>query len=121
MSKKILSKQDILTANDIETKEVDVPEWGGTVFVRGLTGHERDKFESSIVTRIGKETKVEMENIRAKLVSLCVVDEEGKKLFNETDVGMLTKKSGAALDRVFSVAQKLSGIGEEDFKEMVKN
>ena len=30
---KFLSKQDILAANDLKRVEVDVPEWGGKVWV----------------------------------------------------------------------------------------
>ena len=118
---KILGKNDILQANDIKTKEVEVPEWGGSVLVRGMTGQERDDFESSIVSREGKQTKMEMKDIRAKLVTKCIVGEDGKRLFDEKDVAALTRKSASALDRVFSVAQKLSGIGEEELKDLVKN
>jgi len=43
-----LNKEQILRADDLKTEEVDVPEWGGSVRVRVLTGTERDAFESSI-------------------------------------------------------------------------
>ena len=55
--KKILSKADILRADDIKTIEVAVPEWGGSVLLRGLTGRERDLFEESILDQTGKKTK----------------------------------------------------------------
>ena len=38
----LLSKSAILCANDLQTEDVDVPEWGGTVRVRSFTGRERD-------------------------------------------------------------------------------
>ena len=37
-----LDKAAILTADDLGRREVAVPEWGGTVLIRGLTGAERD-------------------------------------------------------------------------------
>ena len=45
----LLSKTAILTANDLQTEDVEVPEWGGAVRVRSFTGRERDAFESSMV------------------------------------------------------------------------
>ena len=44
-----LSRDDILKAADNEPEEVDVPEWGGSVLVRGMTGRERDAFEVSLM------------------------------------------------------------------------
>jgi hypothetical protein len=115
-----LTKDDILKAQDLKTETVHVPEWGGDVTVRGMTGAERDKFEASIVTSKGKDRAVNMVNIRAKLASLTICDEQGKRLFSEADVEKLSAKSAAVLQRIFIVAQKLSGIGEADVKELAE-
>ena len=112
----ILNKTTILQANDIKTEIVSVPEWGGDVCVKGMTGTERDNFEASIVQMRGSSQTVNMKNVRAKLASLAICDEEGKRLFSDTDVMELSKKSAAALQRVFKVASRLSGIGDEDVK-----
>ena len=45
----LLSKTAILCANDLQTEDVEVPEWGGAVRVRSFTGRERDAFEASMV------------------------------------------------------------------------
>jgi len=95
-----------------------VPEWGGTVFVKGMTGTERDAFEASIVETRGKSTSVNMRNIRAKLSAYSICDADGKLLFTEKDVKVLGEKSAAALQRVFNVASELSGISEKDIEEL---
>lgn len=118
---KLLSREDILNAPDLETEEVEVPEWGGMVLIKGLTGQERDEFEASVVDRRGKKVKMNMDNLRARLVALSVVDGEGKRIFRRTDVEALGKKSAAALDRVFSASMRLSGMREEDVEELVEN
>lgn len=115
-----LSRDDILNANDIETETVPVPEWGGEVTVKGLSGVERDAWEIAISMENGKPTK-NPRNIRAQLVVRSVVDAEGKKVFRPTDVEALGKKSGKALDRVYEVAARLSGIRAEDVEEIAKN
>ncbi len=44
----LLTKDDILGADDLATEDVEVPEWGGCVRVRALTGTERDAFEAAM-------------------------------------------------------------------------
>lgn len=117
----LLTRDQILNALDMESQVVAVPEWGGDVMVKGLTGAERDAFERRIVEMRGKKTQVNLTNIRAKLVALCAVDKDGKRIFTDADVVALGGKSAAALDRVFTVAQKLSGLTTEDVDELEKN
>jgi len=117
----MLNREQILKADDIKTEEVQVPEWGGSVLVRGMTGAERDRYEAAVVEQNGKNTKVNMRNARARLMTMTVVDEKGNKLFTQADIETLGQKSAAALQRVFEVATRLAGIGDEDLDELSKN
>lgn len=116
-----LTKEAILQANDIQREEVNVPEWGGVVLVRGLTGKERDLLEASMIKGKGKNTSVNLENLRAKVVARSIVDESNNRIFGDADIPALAQKSAAALNRVYAVAQRLSGITEEDVDELTKN
>ena len=117
----LLSKTAILTANDLKSEDVEVPEWGGAVRVRSFTGRERDAFEASMVRGDGRDRKVDLTNMRARLVGLTVIDETGQRLFTDEEVDLLGAKSGAALDRVFAIAQKLNGLSGTDVEELAKN
>ena len=117
----LLSKTAILAAQDLQTEDVEVPEWGGAVRVRSFTGRERDAFEASMVRGDGRDRKVDLTNMRARLVGLTVIDETGQRLFTDDEVDLLGAKSGAALDRVFAVAQKLNGLSGADEEELSKN
>ena len=97
----LLSRDDIFAADDLKYDEVEVPEWGGSVRVRGLTGTERDSFESSLID--AKRDAMKLDNVRAKLVAKCAVDENGARLFTDADVRELGRKSGIGLNRVSSV------------------
>jgi len=116
----LLNKSQILEVQDIEIEQVDVPEWAGHVFVKGMTGLERDTFEASIVQQRGKDARVNMVNIRAKLAAQTICDEDGVRLFTDKDVHELGKKSANALQRVFDVAQRLSGITGDDIEELAE-
>lgn len=117
----LLTRDAILAAPDLPTEEVQVPEWGGVVFVRGLTGAQRDRFEASIVELRGRKRILHLEDIRARLVAMTVVDADGRRLFTDQDVPALSGKSASALQRVFEVAQRLSGLSSTDIEELTKN
>lgn len=117
----LLSKDAILSAQDLETRDVTVPEWGGVVRVKGLTAAERDAFESEIVQRNGRNVTQNLRNIRARLVAMSVINEDGARVFGFRDIEALGEKSAKALDRVFSAAQELSGLRDEDVDELAKN
>jgi hypothetical protein len=121
MASKYLTREAVLTANDIQREEVDVPEWGGSVLVQALMGDERDALEASMIKGKGKKAQVNLENLRAKVVARCVVDEDGVHIFSDADIPALGKKSAAALNRVYEVAQRLSGITDDDVEELTKN
>ena len=118
---RLLSKTAILAAQDLQTEDVEVPEWGGAVRVRSFTGRERDAFEASMVRGDGRDRKVDLTNMRARLVGLTVIDETGQRLFTDEEADLLGAKSGAALDRVFAIAQKLNGLSGSDVEELTKN
>jgi len=113
----ILSKEQILQADDLRREQVVVPDWDGSVFVQTMTGIDRDAFELSLT----KDGKASIENMRAKLCARTIVDENGNRLFTEDDVEALGKKSGTALDRIFEVAQRLNGIGADAMEKLAKN
>ena len=117
----ILDKAAILKAKDIVTEEVEVPEWGGSVLVKSLTGAERDSFEQSILIKRGDRYDANMSMVRAKLAAVSIVDEEGQRLFGDGDIKALAAKNAAALDRIFTVASRLSGISADDADELAKN
>lgn len=128
MSVKALSRDAILGASDIKTEEVPVPEWGGTVLVRGLTAKQRDKAEAamfqlrgSVTSKNGPDMRMSMAGVRALMAAMAIVDEQGDRLFSDADAELLGEKSGAALDRVFEVVTRLSEFSDGDIDELVGN
>lgn len=119
-----LSREEILNIPDIQIEDVFVPEWNTNVRVRGLTGTERDAFEEASLQRYGKKgqtREVNLKDFRARLSAWSMVDENGKRLFSDSDIPALGKKAAAALQRIFDVASRLSGLSESDVDELIKN
>ncbi len=119
--KHLLSRDDIRASNDIVRELVEVPEWGGALYVRAMTALERERFEQSLVeTRRGRN-HVRLEYARARLAVMVCEDEDGKPIFEGADVAWLATKSAAALERIFNVASRLSGLDDGDLEELTKN
>ena len=131
-----LTRDQIIDRDDEQIEEVPVPEWGGTVLVRGMSGLQREQFEASIrfekpaanraARRRGEtETDVDTKMLRERMVVWCAVDSAGVRLFSDDDMVLLRSKNAAALERVTGVAMRLSGIREDDIdalaEEMLEN
>ncbi|HKD37475.1 MAG TPA: hypothetical protein VKB78_11765 [Pirellulales bacterium] len=109
-----LSKADILAADDLPREVVRVPEWGGDVLVRTMTGAERDRFERDFLN--DRAT-----NIRARTAAATVCDDTGARLFTDAEAAELGEKSAAALDRIFDAAMRLNRITKRDVDDLEKN
>lgn len=117
----MLSRESILNVVDLPRETVFVPEWDGEVIVQGLTAKGRDDFEISLSTGKGKSQENNFRNLRARLVALAVVDAQGSRLFGDADVPALGTKSAVVLQRLFEVAQRLSGFTTADVDDLSKN
>jgi hypothetical protein len=117
----LLSKDLILSSDDLPKELVSVPEWGGEVYIRCLTAAERDDWEASVMHMEGNKTKANMQNLRAKLVARTLCDEDGVRMFSDADVAALGQKSAAALDRLYTVAARISKISKQDEDELLGN
>lgn len=112
-----LTKEAILAANDLKQEIINVPEWGGDVIIRTMTGEERDAFDSEMI----RDDKRSFKNIRARFLSLIICDDKGARLFDDKEISVLGKKSAAALDRLFTAGQKLNRLSNDDIEELAGN
>jgi hypothetical protein len=114
----VLSKDQILQSDDLKRETIATPEWGGDVLVRELRGRERDAFEEG---SMDSKRNVTMTNMRARLVAMSAIDEEGERLFSAKEATELGDKSATALNRLFEVCCRLSGITSDDVDKLEKN
>ena len=117
----LLTKQAILEAQDIQTTDVECPEWGGTVRIKAPTGAERDEFEQMITKRKGKDVTTDLRNVRARTVAKFAINEDGSRMFTDQEAGALGQKSAAALDRCFTAWLTLAGLSEKEMEDVSEN
>lgn len=93
-----LSKAKILAAKDVKLSDpVPVPEWGGDVYIKTLSGTERDAFEEAYAEQ-------KMKAFRVRFLVLTLADEAGERLFADTDIPALSGKSSIVINRLFEKA-----------------
>lgn len=117
-------KEELLGLEDREIVEVEVKQWGGRkVRVAAMSAAERDQYEleSYEEAELAKKEGRRVRNVRARMLVQCLVDELGQRIFTTADIDALGGKSAAALDRLYSVAQRLNGYSLKDVKDLEKN
>ncbi len=114
-----LSKSQIQSVDDLAREEVPIPEWKGSVLVQSLTAAQRDRWDQQI-TELGAENEP-IENIRAAFAVIVCVDDDGQPMFKTEDIDWLGKKNGAALDRIWDVGRRISGMGRRSLEDAKGN
>jgi len=123
----LLDRKKLLEKEKLEVVQVDLGN-EEFVFVRQMTGRERDRWEQSLIKEIkDEEGNVEryqrsMDDFRAKLVVNCVCNDKGENLLQHEDFELLSQNMSARkLEKIVNVAQKLNKISEEDKEALIKN
>lgn len=115
-----LTKDQILSVRP-KVKEIEVPEWGGSVFVRPVTLKEQAKL-ADLGAKFEKSSTLDrMKNGTLCLIQWTVCDSEGESLFGPDDVVKLLDKSASAFLRLQDEILALSGLTKESREELEKN
>jgi hypothetical protein len=135
----LLTREMILAARGrLKAEFVEIPDWQGSVIVVELTGRDRDAFEAEMIQLGGNgKQQMNLRNIRAKLCARAIADpddyevayksdEHGTaypklkvnhdhhRLFSDLEANDLGDLSAEGLEKIFTVAQRLSGISKKD-------
>ena len=123
----LLDRTKLLTRETLAIEKVEFEENGDYVYVRQMTGKERDQFEQSLIKK-GRDKKgaqtfeQNLENFRAKLAVVTICDEKGNMLLQPGDYELLsTSMSAKHLEMIVNKAQDMNKISEEDKENLLKN
>ena len=115
----MLTAEQILKSDDLKDRvKVNIPEWGGDLYVRKMNGMERDRWELMTARAVDKPLAA---NVRASLCAMTICNEKGKRLFTDNQMTALGAKSAIALNRIFEVSQRLNKLEDSDIEELEKN
>jgi hypothetical protein len=112
-------RDQILSAADLRSERVTIPEWGVEVEVRGLTGTQRARLMRSGFDASGT---VDFERLYPELAIASTFDpDSGEAVFTEADRDALNGKSGSALERLAQAAMRVSGLSADATEQAAKN
>lgn len=120
-NKGMLTREQILATDNFEFDEMEIPAWGGTIRLRTMSGADRDKFDSQCVRQQVGDKSVDMAGLRTLLLTLCIVGEDGKPMFNKKDVEALNGLDSRAVRDVYERISKTNELGEVATEEAEKN
>lgn len=119
-----LTLSDILNATDTKIEKCPVPEWGGDVYLRVISGTERDEYDQFLRTRTDEKGRLkEGRMVRQKLLTLALCDEKAVKLIQSDADGkkLFDAKNSAILCRLFDAAQRLNYLNDSALEDSAKN
>ena len=116
---KLSLRDRIASAEDIDVETIEVPRWGVTLEVRGMTGKSRSVFTELFASEDGTIDYEAM--YPSLLIATCFDPETKEQVFTQDDAAMLNSKSGKALEDLAQVAMRLSGLGKQAENDLGKS
>ncbi len=106
---KLLSVDEILECPDLEERIVPVPQWKGSVKVRGFTKAQQQQIRKDAK----HQDKIDADRVEMLMFIRGVIEPK----FDEETYERLREKSAEAIDTVLKAIIGASGISEEAMKE----
>lgn len=90
------------------------------VWIQGLTGKQRDRWETSLIKGRGKKRRIDSNNVRAQLAVQCIVvsDTDRTRVYSDADADPLGNLPSPVLGVIYEACQRLSGASDEDLDEL---
>lgn len=111
-------RESILNCQDLDREPIELPAWqaalgGAQLYVRAMTAWEAD--------RLGEAAENKQRNYAARIAVLTLVDESGTRVFQDSDIKALREKNAKEIERIASVALRLSGMDRQAQQDAKKN
>lgn len=110
-----MNRTDILKPIELKTKVVEVPGWG-EFRIKQMSQSAAAKLNQWLSPK-GKYNASRQERHRLKMVTLCVVDENGSTLLSEDDIPTLEQQPAELITDLILKVLEVNGYLDEDEDE----
>lgn len=116
-----LNREMILSAGDLRHEKVEMPEWGGHVYVSSVSAADWMDFQDAAIK--GKEDQGQSNTAPwvGRMLVRTIVDEQGQRLFADEDAPILMRKPLTVINRLYRAADRLNDFSGRGLKEAEKN
>ena len=114
----ITSANAILTKDDFRYEVINVPEWGGDLRLKSLSGMERSQ-----IIRMTQKQKDTADGVFEKCIIFAAVDNDGRKIFedNEATLKVLQTKDAGVTQKIGQKVLEISGLTKDALENAEKN
>lgn len=114
----ILTPEELnAAAGKINVKEVDIPELGGSVYVREITAGELDKVQY-MCRQVGEG---KCPTFHASCCVIFLSDENGKRLYSDAQANIINNLNGKISDAILTAGMLFNSIVDIDVDGLEKN
>jgi hypothetical protein len=110
--RKILSKEDVMRADDNSYSEIFIKEWDGYVRVHVISAKDRLEFEGEYTKKDGA-INFEHKKAPLDLLSSALRTDNGAPMFDKNDLNILGEKNGRIINMLFQEALKINWMTRE--------
>ena len=112
-------RDQILASKDVPSQAMEVPEWGVTIELRGMTAGARvNMVDESYDANSGKTN---LKTMYPRVITACVYDPKtGEPIFTSEDADVIMSKAAIVVERIALECLKLSAADETAVTEAGK-
>jgi hypothetical protein len=116
---KDLTIADVFGVEDKLSESLDIPEWGGRIYVRVMSAKERSEIEDLYIKIT--DAKKETGKFRKELIRRTWVDKSGNLMIIDDAVAThMMNKSALIIERIFEKACEVNGFRQKDVEVLKK-
>lgn len=108
----MLTREAILAARPAVLEPFEVPEWGGTIYIKAMNAGEFTQWQVA-----ARDLNAESGSVAVSLLIATVTDDSGKPLFTADDMAALLAMPNTVVLRVYRAAAARNIVSEEDTRK----
>lgn len=117
-----LTREQILSNKSFRSKVIEIPEWGGEVRLKAMSGADREAMEAAVYEDVGGKMQLKKGvSYIAEMLIRTWCDDDGNLLFKPDEINLIQEKDAVILARIFKVATEVNGLSGEEEREIEKN
>jgi hypothetical protein len=118
----IANREALLKLCERRYSTVDIPERDISIRIQSLSEAEKSQYETCLIAKNGRGIMRErLQDATRRLIALCVVDEDGKRIFSDSDLSAIANLDSYISSRIYDACQEHCGFNKGDIDETVKN
>tara|TARA_R100001230_G_C5583107_1_gene101438 strand:- start:131 stop:529 length:399 start_codon:yes stop_codon:yes gene_type:complete len=118
----IASREALLKLCERRYSTVEIPERDISIRIQSLSEAEKSQYETCLIAKNGRGIMRErLQDATRRLIALCVVDEDGKRIFSNSDLSAIANLDSYISSRIYDACQEHCGFNKGDIDETVKN